>query len=166
MLNKHEHDSDQCNTLGNVWSQPNSDYFKEFASMKKESPILEKPISSGDPRESQNSRLPSENRQSKQVRKKGNLLLWLPLGGMLLVVLALLWCLAFHFLGNRAYSSGEYEKAASLFRKDFLLSQAMLWNAEYINATEKFNHPTKSGSRAKGSLEWARRRRIFCGMVF
>lgn len=139
MLNKHEHDSDQCNTLGNVWSQPNSDYFKESASMKKESPILEKPISSGDPRESQNSRLPSENRQSKQVRKKGNLLLWLPLGGMLLVVLALLWCLAFHFLGNRAYSSGEYEKAASLFRKDFLLSQAMLWNAEYISATEKFN---------------------------
>lgn len=107
--------------------------------MKKESPILEKPISSSDPRKWQNSQLSSENRQGQQICRKVSRLLWLPLGGMLLVVLALLWCLAFHFLGNRAYSNGEYERAAYLFRKDFLLSQTMLWNAEYINATEKFN---------------------------
>lgn len=139
MLNKNEHDSDRCNTPENVWFHPKQDYFNESPSRKRESPIVEHPVSSGNTRESLYSQSPSENQQGKQVRRKASRLLWLPLGGMLLVILVLLWCLTFHFWGRSAYSNGEYAKAATLFRKDFLLSQTMLWNAEFQDATEKFN---------------------------
>ena len=139
MQNKYRHDSDRHGSPGNAWTHPKSDYFNESASMKQDCPFPEQLASRDDSGQFQNSPSSFASQGHTQDRGKSSLPLWLSLGGAAVVVLVLLWCLVFHFMGSRAYASGEYEKAASLLRKDFLLSRTMLWNAEYQNAILTYN---------------------------
>lgn len=139
MQNTYGHDSERHDSPGNAWTQPKNGYFHESASMKQDCPVPEQPASRDDSGQFQNSPSSFASQGHTQDRGKGSLPLWLSLGGAAVVVLVLLWCLVFHFMGSRAYASGEYEKAASLLRKDFLLSRTMLWNAEYQNATQTYN---------------------------
>lgn len=139
MQNTYGHDSERRGSPGNAWTQPGNGYFNGSASMKQDCPVPEQSASRDDSGQFQNSPSSFASQGPTRDRGKGSLPLWLSLGGAAVVVLVLLWCLVFHFMGSRAYASGEYEKAASLLRKDFLLSRTMLWNAEYQNAILTYN---------------------------